>query len=122
MHNERRQMKRDAKRVEEVKNEHINRGNKNVPVGGIRPQKPGDNQQNSNSMEASNDPTSFANKVIEKLKNYLQDKECKERLQAKVSNIHIIVHLYIRFTYRNKCKNYMRGFITQQSLHKFKGF
>ena len=74
-------MRRDMKRAEEVKNEHIKRGNRDVNVGVKPTQKPADNQQNSNSMKAGTDPKSFAAELSDKLNAFLQKQQKQKERQ-----------------------------------------
>ena len=87
-HKEKRQLRKESKRDEEVKNEHIKRGNREPLQGTVAkpPQK-----ADENSSEATNSPRTFAAKLIEKMNNYVEKmnkaEESKKKLDRKLDSI-----------------------------------
>ena len=94
IHKEKRQMRKESKRDEEVKNEHIKRGNTTSNHLAKPPQK-----ADENSSEATNSPSTFAAKLIEKMNNhlkevetrnqkFLKDEETRKKLDRKLDSLH----------------------------------
>ena len=100
MHNEKRQMRREQTRANEVKNEHLKRGNRETPQESTKkpPQRTVDllNQQSS---EATDHPDTFAQKIIKKLNKYLQEKESDELVKEKLKKVCDLLNPLIHFRY-----------------------
>ena len=80
-------MRKDMKREEGLKMEHLKRGNRDVIVSGKPPQKSVDNQQHSNSMKAGTDPASFAAELSDKLNAFLQKQQKEKERQEMVEKL-----------------------------------
>ena len=92
IHKEKRQMRKESKRDEEVKNEHIKRGNRE-PLQGTFAKPP--QKADENSSEATNSPSTFAAKLIERMNNFLREEEerrkeeeSKKKLDRKLDILH----------------------------------